>query len=59
MHRAPEIQSERGFSSTTTAAAISVPSVLIHVANTHGGLHITLSPDSEEKPYEGSVCRQN
>ena len=48
----PEFRTERGFSSTATATAISVPSVPLHVANTHGGLHITLSQDSEEKPYE-------
>ena len=43
--------------STTAAVAISVPTVVLHSANTHCGLYITLSQDSEEKPYEGRACR--
>ncbi len=53
----PEIRAERGFCSTMMAAAISVRSVLLNVADIHGGLHITLSQDSEETPYEGRACR--
>jgi hypothetical protein len=52
-HFVPEIRTDRGFSSTTTVAAISVPSVLLHFANTRSGFHVTLSQDSEEKPDEG------